>query len=97
MLEEIFTAEGIIANLEAMRDRPDQSDLLKSMECPVLYFFIIGKNDTAVPFEYSLNQTYLPKKSLIQILPNIGHMGMGMFEGTKKNKEGDQSIFRILS
>ncbi|RMG85516.1 MAG: alpha/beta hydrolase [Bacteroidetes bacterium] len=72
--------EGIIAALEAMRDRPDRADVLRNLPCPVQ--FIIGKKDAAVPYETSLRQTLLPDLSDIRIFADIGHMGM--FEATAR-------------
>lgn len=64
----------ITGALEAMRDRPDNSEVLKNIKCPVL--FIIGQLDQSIPFEISLAQTHLPAVGDIHILPNVGHMGM---------------------
>jgi len=72
--------KGVICQLKAMRDRPDNQVVLKNAKVPVC--FIIGKLDVAVPAENSLNQTFLPKVSDIHILPRVGHMGM--FEAPKK-------------
>ena len=66
--------KGIIAQLKAMRNRPDNTSVLKNAQVPVL--FIIGKKDRAVPEESSLNQTFLPDIADIHILPEVGHMGM---------------------
>lgn len=71
---------GVIHQLKAMRDRPDNRAVLKNASVPVC--FIIGKLDVAVPAENSLNQTFLPKTADIHILPKVGHMGM--FEAEKK-------------
>jgi pimeloyl-ACP methyl ester carboxylesterase len=75
-----YSPEGIISALEAMQHRVDNSAVLERIDCPVL--FIVGKEDTAVPMEESLNQTALPKIADIHILPSIGHMGM--FEAKRK-------------
>ena len=72
--------EGIIAGLEAMMGRADNSAVLEQIQCPVL--FIIGKQDSAISLEDSLNQTTLPMIADIQILPSVGHMGM--FEAKRK-------------
>ncbi len=75
-----YKSEAIVQTLEAMRDRPDQSKILSALSCPVL--FIIGKKDNVISIERSLEQTYLPSVSSIQIFPKIGHMGM--YESPKK-------------
>lgn len=81
-----YAPEGIIAALGAMKARPDRSDVLRQLACPVL--FIIGKMDEAIPWENGLAQTHLPAVADIHILEKVGHMGM--FEATKQT----QSIVR---
>lgn len=77
-----YEAEGLIAALGAMKGRPDRSEVLREISCPVL--FIIGKQDTAVPLENSMAQTALPKVADIHVLDKVGHMGM--FEATKQTQ-----------
>lgn len=67
-----YQAENIIAGLEIMMERKDNTSVLSTIQCPVL--FIIGKEDTVVP-EY-LEETALPNISSIHVLKDIGHMGM---------------------
>lgn len=67
-------AQGVIYQLQAMRDRPDNRAVLENSKVPVC--FIIGEEDIAIPAENSLNQTFLPKVAAIHILPNVGHMSM---------------------
>jgi len=74
-----YPQEGIAECLKAMRDRPDNSKILETLDCPVL--FIVGKEDAVVPSDYSLEQLYLPNVADIHILPKVGHMAM--FEKTK--------------
>lgn len=69
-----FSAEGVIAALKAMRDRPDRSQVLAKLPCPIL--FIIGKEDAAVPLEQSLAMAPLPDEAEILLLEDVGHMGM---------------------
>jgi pimeloyl-ACP methyl ester carboxylesterase len=57
-----------------MKARPDRTNVLKEAKVPVL--FIVGKKDTAIPLETSKEQFYLPTKSLVYVLDNVGHMGM---------------------
>ncbi|MEM7105286.1 MAG: alpha/beta hydrolase [Bacteroidota bacterium] len=66
--------EGLIEALKAMQNRPDRSKVLAKASVPVL--FVIGKEDELVPWEYSSNQTPLPKVASIHILEGIGHAGM---------------------
>lgn len=72
--------ETILAVTVAMRDRIDRTHVLENLDIPVLY--IIGKQDSAVPFELSMAQTEIPKHCIIQLLNHTGHMGM--FERKKE-------------
>lgn len=69
-----FTDEAIIQYYRAMIARPDRTHVLKNFTNPVL--FIFGEHDKAIPFEQSLQQSYLPVQSHIHILRNSAHMGM---------------------
>jgi pimeloyl-ACP methyl ester carboxylesterase len=69
-----FSSESLIQYYEAMIQRPERTSVLKSFDQPIL--FIMGKHDTAVPLQSSLEQCYLPSVSYIHILQNSGHMGM---------------------
>lgn len=63
---------GIITALEAMKARPDRSEILKATKVPVQY--IIGEKDNFVPMEI-LNKLQLPDNSEVVVLENSGHMG----------------------
>lgn len=78
-----YKSAGIIAALQAMIGRQDESGVLTALQVPVL--FIIGQEDTAVPAAQSLEQTHLPDLASIHILPHIGHMGM--FEAKRKTEQ----------
>jgi pimeloyl-ACP methyl ester carboxylesterase len=69
-----ITPGALIQYYEAMILRPDRTHILKSFSRPVL--FIIGKNDTAVPVQDSLEQSHLPQISYVHILENSAHEGM---------------------
>ncbi|MGH2563842.1 MAG: alpha/beta fold hydrolase, partial [Ginsengibacter sp.] len=73
-ISKYFSAEALIQYYEAMIERPDRTNVLKSFKKPVL--FIIGKQDNAVPLKASLEQCHLPAISYIKILQNSGHMAM---------------------
>lgn len=68
------SVETIVAVTFAMRDRESSMNLLQSIDVPCL--FIIGKEDTAVTFDKSLEQCHLPKKSMCLFLQETGHQGM---------------------
>jgi pimeloyl-ACP methyl ester carboxylesterase len=69
-----FTDAALICYYESMIKRPDRTPLLKTTTLPVL--FIIGRHDTAVPVQDSLQQCHLPARSYVHILEKSGHMGM---------------------
>ena len=69
-----FTAQSLVNYYEAMIRRPDRTHILKNFPRPIQ--FILGKYDTAVPFEQGLQQCYMPGLSYIHILEHSAHMGM---------------------
>ena len=69
-----FSAISLVAYTEAMRDRPDRTDVLKNYEKPVL--LIIGEYDTAIPIEQSLRLCKIADFAYIYIGARSGHMGM---------------------
>ena len=66
--------EGVISTTMAMKERISRIHVLEKIKIPVL--FIIGKKDTSVPFDKSLEQCSIPERSLVLFLENTGHMGM---------------------
>ncbi|HNP18464.1 MAG TPA: alpha/beta hydrolase [Fulvivirga sp.] len=66
--------ETLVRYMEAMRDRPDNTEILKTFDKPVL--FIAGDQDSSVPIEKSQAQFEYIKKPFIHVLNNVGHMGM---------------------
>lgn len=64
---------AIIAALEGMKSRTNKLDVLVKSKVPVL--FILGKQDSRIPFEKTLAQAALPATSEILVLDNVGHMG----------------------
>lgn len=65
--------EGIIAALEGMKERKGWLDLLSSIDIPVL--FILGKQDSRIPYDKVMAQVVLPAHSELLLLENVGHMG----------------------
>ena len=78
-----FSTPALQAYYKAMRNRPDNTAILKSNPLPVL--FVMGTEDVAAPLDDVLKQTHLPLKSYIHILEGIGHMGM--WEATERLNE----------
>ena len=69
-----FDPQVLVANYEAMMDRPDRTNVLRGSKMPVL--FIIGMEDKAAPADDLLKQVHLPEVSYFHLLENVGHMGM---------------------
>jgi pimeloyl-ACP methyl ester carboxylesterase len=69
-----FIGQSLVNYYQAMMVRPDRTHVLKNFPRPVL--FIMGKHDTAVPYEQGLQQCYMPGLSYIHTLEHSGHMGM---------------------
>jgi len=69
-----FSPISLVAYTEAMMNRPDRTDVLKNIKCPVL--LIIGEFDTAVPIEQSLKLCAIADFTYIYIAAHSGHMGM---------------------
>jgi pimeloyl-ACP methyl ester carboxylesterase len=65
--------EAIIAALAGMRDRPDHQQYLSLTRTPVI--FIIGKQDSRMPYNQLLAQSVLPSHSETLLLEDVGHMG----------------------
>jgi pimeloyl-ACP methyl ester carboxylesterase len=64
----------LIRYYEAMIHRTSKIEFIKHTQIPMQ--FIIGKEDMAIPFSISMQQCHLPSISKIDILENVGHMGM---------------------
>lgn len=69
-----FTTEALQQYYQAMIQRPDRCQVLKSNRLPVL--FVMGTEDMAAPMDDVLKQVSLPGISYIHVLPGCGHMGM---------------------
>ena len=66
------TKEGVIAALKGMKERTGKLKFIINTELPIQ--FIVGKQDSRIPFNDILTQAALPKFSEIIILGNAGHM-----------------------
>jgi pimeloyl-ACP methyl ester carboxylesterase len=65
--------EGVVAALEGMKLRKDQTGLLKNMKLPVL--FILGQKDSRTPLARLWEMISLPSHSETLLLRECGHMG----------------------
>ena len=69
-----ISPEALIQYYEAMIQRPDRTDVLRSFRKPVL--FIIGTEDHAVPLQDSLLQCHISPISDVHVLKKSGHQAM---------------------
>jgi pimeloyl-ACP methyl ester carboxylesterase len=83
--------EGVVATTMAMKERISRIHVLEHIKVPVL--FIIGKKDTSVTFDKSLEQCSIPSRSLVLFLENTGHMGM--LERPQECLEAIKSFMRM--
>lgn len=67
-------AEALLQYYEAMRNRPDRTEVLRRSAVPVL--FVIGQQDTAAPAADMLKQVSLPAISQVYLWREVAHMGM---------------------
>ena len=72
-IADLMTPEAIIAALSGMRDRPNQLQYLLLTEIPIL--FIIGKQDSRMPYNQLMAQAVIPSHSEVLLLEDVGHMG----------------------
>lgn len=66
--------EAVIGYTQAMRDRPDTTDVITTFDKPIL--FLAGEKDAGIPITSIHQQAALSLKSEVQILSNVAHMGM---------------------
>ena len=66
--------ETLIAYAEAMRDRPDRTDILRNNE--IIKFFISGRNDTMIPPETTRQLSEISQNCRFFELMAVGHMGL---------------------
>ncbi len=60
--------------LQAMRERPDRTNLIASFQKPML--FLAGELDKGIPVESIQRQASLGKSTEVCVLSNVAHMGM---------------------
>lgn len=78
-----ISKEAMLQFVFAMRNREAHTHLLQQRRIPI--WMIVGKDDIAVPFEDSVQQTALLPQENVLILDSVGHMGM--LEATKQVNE----------
>lgn len=68
------SGKAIIAALAGMREREGSFDTIMNASFPVM--FIIGKDDSRMPYEKIIAQSMLANHAETILLANVGHMGM---------------------
>lgn len=68
-----ITKQGVIAALEGMKIRKNREIVLEYVKYPFLY--IIGKEDTRLPWKALEKEAKMIKNNHRLILDNVGHMG----------------------
>lgn len=68
------STDAIIHALQAMLDRQDHLPTLAALACPSL--FLLGQKDTLIPYDQGIQAGLIPDKSMIELLPEAGHMAM---------------------
>ncbi len=69
-----MTKEAVTGYYEAMMQRPDRLEVLRTVKVPVL--FIYGKQDEIIPLDQTIEQASIPSISVVNILKKSGHLGM---------------------
>jgi pimeloyl-ACP methyl ester carboxylesterase len=67
-------AESMIAFYNAMIERPDRRHVLEAAGYPIQW--ILGRNDTTIPWQSCLQQTTLSRVSFVELYANCAHMSM---------------------
>lgn len=70
---DLLSDEGLIAQVNAMKNRPDHHTFIKETRLPV--FWAIGKYDTLIPEDVVFKQALLGDMAYIAYLTNSSHMG----------------------
>jgi pimeloyl-ACP methyl ester carboxylesterase len=66
-------AEGIIAALKGMMERPSRAAVIEKVKIPCLWIF--GARDNRINFDKMLARIKLPSNVRVEIFQNSGHMG----------------------
>jgi 3-oxoadipate enol-lactonase len=64
----------------AIRDRRDQTDVLRNFHSPVL--MMMGEDDKVVTTTLALKQASFAERTVLHMYPGVGHLGM--YENTKQ-------------
>lgn len=75
--------DTLLAYAEAMRDRPDRTDVLSTFQGPIL--LVAGEKDDIIPLDTLMPQAVMPADGHLTILSGTGHMGM--YESEARSRE----------
>jgi len=95
LIERTITAaraskeNGIIATLNAMRNRPDRIHVLENLDKPVL--LVAGEYDSLIPKHLIIEQAALCPTAMLEVLTNSAHMGQ-----SEEPKKGAEIIDRFI-
>lgn len=79
--------ETLISYVGAMRDRPDQTEVLKKFKGPIL--FVSGEKDGVVSPESLEKQSKMANRPVLHVLPEVAHMAMFESEQVVMNQIRD--------
>ncbi|MGQ9523760.1 MAG: alpha/beta fold hydrolase [Armatimonadota bacterium] len=77
--------EGAIGALQGMRDRPDSTDVLRSIECPVLC--VCGEDDVLSPPSTAQAMASIARSGKAEVISSAGHL---------PNMENPETFNRVL-
>jgi pimeloyl-ACP methyl ester carboxylesterase len=66
--------EAMIAFYNAMINRPERLEVLRSAPFPVMW--VLGREDATIPWRTCLQQSTLPDVSFVKLYDDCAHMGM---------------------
>ena len=71
-LETTATADDLAAATEALRDRPDASGTIRSLQVP--FVLAVGDGDELLPVEEARAIVELARDGRLEVFPNVGHL-----------------------
>ena len=87
-----ITADGIIAALNGMVDRPSRLDILEKGNIPLL--MILGMYDNYIPFKMITGRINVPANAEMLVLKQSGHLGF--IEEREKSQEAIINFYTNL-
>lgn len=66
--------DGLIAGLKAIASRPDRTNILQTVNFPIL--LVLGRDDQLIPYEKTAQLANLSDKISVVTIENAGHLSM---------------------